>query len=431
MIGLYEAIMEAGSPVLRSLLENRRKKGKEDAARLPERMGQASRPRPSGPLVWVHAASVGEAQSALILIDALLLRHPSLHILVTTGTLSSAQLLGRRLPFQAFHQFFPLDRPAWARAFLDHWSPDMVFWMESELWPAMLRETGRRKIPAILVNARLSPRSFRRWRMVKAVAKNILSTFSLVLTQNTQDEEYFRSLGAPQAITTSNLKYSAAPLPCDADVLAGLQNSVEGRPLWLYASTHDGEEELAFRLHARLAAIFPRLLTVIVPRHPERREDIMRNAAASGLPVKLRSAHPSIEAHDRIYIADTLGELGLFYRLCPVACIGRSFSSDGGGGHNPIEAAQLGCAVLHGPRVQNLEEIYSEMDAAHACIRLADEAAFLHHLEKLLGSPVELAALQQAGLRFIAGKSRIIDTVMKHIEPILPVLSPQDCRECA
>ncbi len=433
MIRLYETMMSAGGPLLQSLLQKRQGLGKESASRMNERMGYASRFRPRGKLAWVHAASVGEAQSAIILIHALLLRDPALHVLVTTGTVTSATLLDKRLPPNAFHQFFPLDRPEWVRAFLDHWSPDLVLWMESELWPAMLHEVKTRRIPAALVNARLSARSFRRWSLAKKTSAAILSAFDIVLTQTETDRARFAALGAKDVRVTDNLKYSAAALPCDMDALASLQRQVEGRPVWLYASTHEGEESLAFRLHKNLEAALPGLLTVIVPRHPERRQALLETATEAGLKAKLRSLKPSIEAQDQVYIADTLGELGLFYRLCPVACIGRSFSRDGGGGHNPLEAAQLGCAPLHGPHVQNMTAIYDDMKAAGAVRSLASEADFELQLLRLLRDPAALNDLQQAALRFMTGKAHIVDTVMTALAPLIDHPHPhaRDLRVCA
>lgn len=428
MIGLYNFIMGSSAPLLRALLARRCRAGKEDPARLDERTGVAGLQRPSGSLIWFHGASVGESQSMLILIDALLARDPALNILVTTGTVTSAQLMKRRLPESAFHQYYPLDNPAWVARFLDHWRPDLAIWMESELWPAMLSALKAREIPAALVNARLSPRSFRRWKRAGTGIASLLSTFSACLTQTEEDAAFYRALGAGNVIVSDNLKYSAAPLPCDLTDLQDLRAATENRILWLYASTHNAEEEIACRLHVTLKDKIPNLLTIIAPRHPERRHDILAACEKYSLNMHLRGTEKALpEKEDQIYIADTMGELGLFYRLCPLACIGRTFSLDGGGGHNPIEAAQLGCAVLHGPHVQNLAQIFEDLGAAGGTIALKNEQDFLAMLETLLSDPEKLQAVQEKAQAFAREKAHVLETVMTALTPLLPRESLRSC----
>lgn len=415
--------MGMGAPMLRLLLSRRARRGKEDPVRLSERMGVAGRPRPPGPLLWLHAASVGEAQSALILLDALMAGEPDLRVLVTTGTVTSAGLMERRLPPGAIHQYAPLDHPGWVQAFLDHWRPDRVLWMESELWPNMLAALRERRIPAALINARLSPRSVRRWNYLRGMIAELLSGFTVILTQTDDDAANFRSLGAHNVIATGNLKYAAAPLPVDDAALAALLPAIHARPLWVYASTHDGEEDLACRLHTALRAALPDLLTVIVPRHPERRDAIMQTIARHNLPARLRSTDGQPQNGDAIYVADTMGELGLFYRLAAVACIGRSFSSDGGGGHNPIEAAQLGCAVIHGPHVQNLQALFDDMNNAGAALRLADEADFEAQLRRLLTDSRACDALRDKGAAFVGAKAQILPCVLQNLSLLKTIRS--------
>lgn len=415
----YAAITRRSGPFLRFLLRRRARRGKEDPARMGERMGQPGLPRPAGDLVWLHAASVGEAQSALILLSALLARDPALHVLVTTGTVSSAALMARRLPPRTMHQFIPLDHPEWVRSFVDHWRPDRVLWMESELWPNMLAAIKARGIPAALVNARLSDRSFRRWNRARPTINTLLSAFTVILAQTDNDAAHFRALGARNVIVTDNIKYAAAPLPLEDAALAQLFAAIGARPVWVYASTHDGEEDMACRLHRRLREKIPGLLTVIVPRHPERRDAIMALCAGHGLNTAQRSTGALPRRHDDIYLADTLGELGLFYRIAPVACIGRSFSSDGGGGHNPIEAAQLGCAVIHGPHVQNLAALFDEMNAAQAALRLSDEDHFAATLEHLLTDGRACDSLRERGAAFVGAKARILPLVLDNLQPVM------------
>ncbi len=423
MLGLYKTIMRGGAPVLKSLLKNRAAKGKEDPARLPERMGVPGRARPEGPLLWIHAASVGESQSTLTLIEAINTAYTNLDILVTTGTVTSAELMARRLPENAFHQFYPLDNPAWVRRFLDHWKPDCALWMESEIWPGMLSEIRERKIPAALVNGRLSPRSFSRWKKAGKQIGALLGTFSVCLVQTGEDACHFEELGAGKVIVTDNLKYSSSPLPCDEAGLKALTEAIGKRPCWVYASTHAGEEALACRVHERLKQDIPSLLTILVPRHPHRGPEVMDTCLDAILNAHRRGDDLKLPfADDDIYIADTLGELGLFYRLCDIACIGRSFSDDGGGGHNPIEAAQLGCAVLHGPHVQNLATIYQEMDTAHAAIRLTDEDQFVEELGKLFKEPDYRKERQEKAARFAHDKATVLERVMTELEPVLAQL---------
>ncbi|MCB9964412.1 MAG: 3-deoxy-D-manno-octulosonic acid transferase [Rhodospirillales bacterium] len=427
---LYRGLTSCAAVPLTALLKRRLRKGKEDPLRWREKTGTASAPRPQGPLIWLHAASVGEAQSALILIEKILWHDPDLHVLITSGTVTSARLLSERLPSRALHQFAPLDHPAWVRTFLEHWQPDLALWLESELWPNMLGALSSRKIPVLLLNARLSEASFHSWQRLGGMPRQILQAFSLILCQTETDAVFYRQLGAERVEVSGNIKYSAAPLPYDPQKLAALQKSVGARPLWVYASTHAPEEELAARLHQRLKAEIPDLLTVIVPRHPERGDTLaaqLQNHPDLSLCRRTGQHHLPPEGTD-LYLCDTMGELGLFYRLAPLAAIGRSFSADGGGGHNPIEAAQLGCAVLHGPHVQNLQEIYDDMAAAGACLPLRDEEEFYQTLRTLLTSPQYLAAAQRRAEAFVAGQQDILNGIWTALLPYLSVLHHKQAR---
>lgn len=420
MLDLYRFTTDRLQPTLDFILSSRIKKRKEVPERIEERRGMAALPRPPGPLAYLHAASVGEAQSALILIHRLLSAYPDINLLVTSGTVTSAAMLQKNLPARSFHQFAPLDHLAWVRRFLDHWQPDCVLWMESELWPNMLGEIKRRNIPAALVNARLSDKSHTRWRMFKSSAAEILSAFSMVLAQTAQDEKRFKYLGAKNITVTDNIKYSAKPLPADEKELGLLAAHLRGRPLWLFASTHDGEEAMACRVHQQLKASIPDILTVIAPRHPARRDDIRKICESSGLNTVLRGDKKNMPlAETDLYVADTMGEMGLFYRLAPVACIGRSFSADGGGGHNPIEAAQLSCAVLFGPRVQFQQALYDDMAGAQAAWPVHNESELCRRLHDFLTNPAHIEKVRHAALAFSRGKEHVIEHVMNALRPIL------------
>jgi 3-deoxy-D-manno-octulosonic-acid transferase len=423
-LSVYRHLTGISAPFLTLLLKRRLKKGKEDAKRWTEKTGKASLPRPKGTLIWLHAASVGEVQSSLILIDKLLETSPDLHILVTSGTVTSAAMLAEKLPERTFHQYAPLDHPAWITQFLDYWRPDLAIRIESELWPNILLMLKERGIPSLLINARLSASSFNKWKKFKKSAAEMLGTFDLILCQTKKDADYYRDLGADASglYVTGNLKYSAQPLPCDPTRLKSMKSRFEERPGWIYASTHYDEESLAAHVHERLKKDIPDLLTVIVPRHPERGDEI--EASLSRFPSLkiLRRGADKIppRADTDIYLADTLGELGLFYRLAPIACIGRSFSADGGGGHNPLEPAQLGAAVLHGPHVQNLQALYDDMKEEDAAIALRSEDDLYRALKKLLTDPAALKEARTKAKDFAKAQTGIIDIVLDHLQPFLP-----------
>jgi 3-deoxy-D-manno-octulosonic-acid transferase len=427
LFSLYRAVTRVSAPVLGALLHFRLRRGKEDGMRIGERRGVASRARPHGPLVWIHAASVGEAQSALILLDSIKTRLAGAHVMVTTGTLTSAVLMERRLPAFAFHHFVPLDHPAYTARFLDHWHPDLALWMESELWPNMLHDIARRGIPAILLNARLSDRSFARWGFAPGFARQLLSAFSLILAQSKEDARRFESLGAANVAITNNIKYSASPLHVDDLAFSTLRLAVQERPLWVYASTHAGEEKLGCDMHKRLKEIWPDLLTILVPRHPERREDVAAACFESGLKFALRSQSLALPGpDDDIYIADTLGELGLFYALSPISMIGRSFSNDGGGGHNPVEAAQFGCAVLTGPNNQYQRGLYDGMAEHGAVLECKTPEDLFAHLRDLLANPGHLDEQRKKSRTFVENSDDVITLVLNALAPYLKALEERD-----
>ncbi len=436
MLDYYYKLTSKCEKLFNTLLENRLKRGKESDIRLSERKGRSTLPRPTGTLIWIHAASVGEAQSTLILIDTISKQQADIKFLVTSGTLTSAQLMADRLPENAFHQFYPLDYPDWTNSFLNHWKPDLILWMESELWPNMLMQIKNRNIPSILVNARLSKKSYHAWKLFSGSAKKILSTFTLILTQTKTDELRFKNLGAKKVITTDNLKYSAAPLPYSDKELQNIQNIIKNRPTWVFASTHDGEEFLACKIHDILVKKMPDLLTIIVPRHPERRDDIRKTCRAMNLPHTFRSDNTNNqktppEANTQIYVADTLGELGLFYKLTDIAVIGRSFSNDGGGGHNPIEAAQLGCAVLTGPNIQFQQQLFDEMFAANAAHQVRDKSDLLKQLQTLLTDAATRTKAITHAIEFSKTKTGVIDRVMENLTPLLTPLTNKERSDAA
>jgi 3-deoxy-D-manno-octulosonic-acid transferase len=359
-LSAYQVVTSTSTALAQRLLERRLARGKENPNRIAERRGEPGAARPSGPVVWVHGASVGEFVAVLPLIEHICRR--GFAVLVTTGTVTSAALAEKRLPPGAFHQFIPLDVPVFVARFLDHWRPDLALFVESDLWPNTILAASGRRIPMIVVNGRLSERSYGRWRHFPKTIETLLRRFDLCLVRSPHDAARFRALGAPTIRVTGNLKFDVPALPVDTSKLAALTDATKGRIVVVAASTHPGEESVIVDVHRRLKITFPDLLTIIAPRHPQRGPAIADIAAAACLRSVLRSRGASAVAEIDIYVSDTLGELGLIYRLAPIVFMGGSLVRHGG--QNPIEAIKLGAAILHGPHVSNFSEIYEELDRA-------------------------------------------------------------------
>jgi 3-deoxy-D-manno-octulosonic-acid transferase len=380
----WAAATTVAAPGLRLLLRAREARGKELRGRLAERRGIETTPRPPGRLVWLHAASVGETTSILPVLP--MLGQGGLTILLTTGTVTSARLLAQRLdPVVAdrvLHRFVPLDVPAWVARFLDHWRPDAAGFVESELWPNLLAACRVREIPAMLINARLSARSLARWRRVPGLARQVLGGFVSVHPRSETDAERLRSLGCRRLAEPGDLKLAAPPLPVDKTELQRLGALLAGRPVWLAASTHAGEEAQVLAAHRILAADHPGLLTIIAPRHPQRGVTI----PAAGY--RSRGDDPPAEG---VWVADTLGELGLWYRLAGIAFIGRSLVAPGGG-QNPLEAARLGCATAVGPHTGNFADHVAMLRAAGGLTVVRDVAEMTRWLHGMLRDPSRRAA---------------------------------------
>ncbi|NNE85546.1 MAG: 3-deoxy-D-manno-octulosonic acid transferase [Alphaproteobacteria bacterium] len=422
LLGLYRGLTTAGLPLIQLLLRRRVAKGKEDPARLDERRGVASLQRPEGPLLWLHAASIGEAQSVLVLIDRMTRERPNLNVLMTTGTVTSASLMGERLPNRALHQFVPVDRPAWVRRFLGYWQPDMAVWVESELWPNLLLETAARGTPMVLLNARISEGSHSGWQRARGLAHRLLSSFSLVLAQDETIAERLRDLGAGNVIVSGNLKTAAAPLPATASELVALQEAIGTRPVWLAASTHVSEEAIAGQVHAKIVQDRPDLLTIIAPRHPQRATEIAAALAREGLTVARRSlSEPITDAVD-IYLADGTGELGLFYRIAPIAFIGGSLIPHGG--QNMLEPAVLKCAILHGPHVTNFQAIANELAQAGGSRQIDSADALASNVAALLAAPDDATAMADAAAATAAIHDDVLDRVMAALAPLLDTIAP-------
>jgi 3-deoxy-D-manno-octulosonic-acid transferase len=413
-LALYAAATGLMAPFAPALLRARARNGKEDPARLGERLGRAGQPRPEGPLAWLHGVSVGETQSLLPLIAALRARRPGLNLLVTSGTVTAAQLLAQRLPAGVIHQFAPVDAPGPVAGFLDHWRPDLGLFVESELWPNLILAAKARGVRLALLSARITAASARGWSRTPVSARTLVGAFDLVLPQDSATAARLRRLGAAPG-PALNLKLVGEALPADPAELARLQQAIGGRRAVLAASTHPGEEALI----AAAARDGGAELVLVAPRHPERGGAVAAELAAAGFVVARRSAGQAPRGDATAYVADTLGEMGLFLRLAEAVVMGGSFVA-GVGGHNPLEAARLGKAVITGPQAFNAREVYDALFAEVAALEAADPAALTRHIRGLLGNPMIARRIGEAALTFAERQGAALDEALTRLAPLLP-----------
>ncbi len=415
---LYRWATELAWPLGRIPLWRRQRAGKEDTSRFQERLGIAARPRPAGPLVWLHGASIGESLALLPLIERIAGRYPKIHALVTSGTVTSARLLGERLPAGAIHQYVPLDRLRFVTRFLDHWRPDAAIWSESDFWPNLISETAARGVPLALVNGRLSERSFAAWqRWAPSLIRATLNRFCLSLGQTSADAQRIAALSGQPCASVGNLKFASPPLPVDCAERQRLTAAVANRPRWLAASTHPGEEMIAGDVHRALASSHPGLLTLIVPRHPGRGTKIAASLRAAGHRVAQRSAGEPLGIDTGIYVADTLGELGMMYRVADIVFIGKSLV--GAGGQNPIEPAALGAALVFGPQMTNFADIAGTLLGEGAARQAGSASELAQVVGDLLADSAQRQQRIAAGLRVAESQAHVLDAVWQRILPLL------------
>jgi len=412
---LYRALTRWGTPLARPFLHWRLKREKEDPNRIAERRGIASRPRPEGPLVWIHAASVGEILSIFSLIERIQAR--GIAVLLTSGTVTAAQIAEQRLPPDVIHQFVPMDVPSFVENFFEHWRPNLALIAESEFWPNLITEGRRRGIRFVIVNGRLSDRSFERWRLARGTAAAILARIDLCLAQDPNIGERFEQLGAQRVSVTGNLKFDVPPPPAEPMALATLERAMRGRQVMLAASTHPGEEAMVIEAHLRLRGTVPGLLTIIAPRHPERGAQIVDLAEEMGAVPVMRSRGHVPDRGTEIYVADTIGELGLFYRLAPIVFMGGSLVKHGG--QNPIEPAKLDSAILHGPHVGNFASIYSQLNRTRGAATVTDAASLAKSISLLLDDPALVRSMAQSAKSTVERLSGALDRTVAAIEPYL------------
>ncbi len=415
---LYRGLTSLLGPLLVWYLRRRMGQGKEDPVRFTERLGEPGRERPEGALIWLHGASVGEMISVLPLIERLLHDDPGLHVLVTSGTVTSSRIMADRLPARAFHQYIPIDHPAGVTAFLDHWRPDLALWVESELWPNLIHLSRARGVPMALINARMSESSFRRWRRLPFLIKPLLQSFQFCIAQSAPDAGRLATLGAPNVTFHGNLKAASPPLPVDPRDLHALNATLARRPRWLAASTHPGEEAMVGEAHRQLSEKFPGLLTLLVPRHAERGEAIAAELTIQGLSVARRSQNQDIHGDTDIYLGDSMGEMGLYYRLASIVFIGGSLIEHGG--QNPLEAARLDSALLFGPYMFNFTEQAAAMTKTGGAHLVADGDTLADQIALLLSDEAETERRAAAAARAADDGKDVVSAVLKQIAPLLP-----------
>lgn len=418
LLSAYRGLGAVAYPFIGGYIGWRATKGKEEKGRKRERYGYANLPRPNGPIVWVHAASVGEANAVIPLVRHV--REQGVAVILTTGTVTSAKIVVERLGDEVIHQYVPLDlKPAIAR-FLNHWKPDLAVIAESEIWPMTILELGARRIPQVLVNGRLSDRSFKAWKKRIFLAEALMENLAHVVAQSELDAERFLALGARPVTVSGNLKVDTPILHVEHAELDPIKTSITGRPTWCAISTHDGEEAIVADCHIKLKEKYPNLLTVIVPRHPDRAEGVEKSLIAAGLNVVCRSSSEMITPDTDILLGDTIGEMGLYLRLSPIAFVGKSLTSTGG--QNPLEPAALGAAVISGRSVQNFRVSYQLLvDANAAC--LISGAETLHKtVAYLLARPGLAERMGHAGQETVASMGGALDTTIEALDRYLQPL---------
>ncbi len=408
---LYCGLTSIAAPLVWRTVRNKLQAAGVPQARQQERLGHASQHRPDGRLVWFHAASVGESLSVLSLINRLAEKLPDAHFLITSGTPTSAALIEKRLPPRTRHQYPPLDTGGPVRRFLAHWKPDAGIFVESEIWPHLIVEASHLGMPLALLNARLSDKSVAGWKKRPRTARFILEQFRLFLTQNDKAAANLLAMGAQadRVKPGTNLKSMSDPLPVNKETLTSIRSQIAGRPVWIASSTHAGEEEIVLAAHAQLLESWPDLLLLLIPRHPERRADFGALIQQAGFSMSLRSADMPITADTQVYVADTLGETGTWYALCPIVFLGGSLKEIGG--HNPFEPAQAGAAVITGPGYFNFAETFAPLIESGGTIEVRTAQDLATAVTTWLSDKVALAEAQSAVKSCVNTQKSALDDV--------------------
>lgn len=404
---LYRIISFIFSPIIYLLIRYRLFKGKEDASRLNERFGFPTRSRPKSTLIWLHGASVGECLSMLPLINKIIDENKDAHVMVTSGTVTSAELMKKRLPERAFHQFIPIDTPLATKRFVKHWNPDLVLWFESDFWPNILYTIHKQKKPLVLLNGRISDKSFERWKKHAYSIKFIQSLFTLSFGQTEEDERRLKILGAKNTAMVGNLKFSAVNPPFDQNELNNIRNQIGSRPNWCMASTHDDEEMQGVYVHNMLKKKHSNLLTIIVPRHPNRAHDLEDEFISQGLNVSRRSRNEPIYDTTDIYLADTIGEMGLLYQLSNIVFVGGSLVEFGG--QNMLEPMRLKRQVIIGPHAFNFREIVKKSKSQNALIEVSSKEDLAQQIDAMLLNPSAYTSISQNAYQLATSEMAVLD----------------------
>jgi 3-deoxy-D-manno-octulosonic-acid transferase len=417
---VYRLLTRLLEPLAPRLLDARAKQGKEDPVRVDERLGLTTVARPAGDLVWLHGVSVGETLSLLPVVERIRRQRPDLAILVTSGTLTSAQLLAQRLPVGVIHQFAPVDAPGAVAAFLDHWQPALAVFVESELWPNLILEARRRGVKLVLASARITERTVEGWRRFPGAVRQILSAFDRILPQDETSAARLHSLGA-RIDGHVNLKLSGEAPPHDAAAFTRLSAAIGDRPVVVAASTHDGEEIAIVRALDKLA---DRLCLILVPRHPARSADIATALTRDGYRFARRSQGHEPDRDTDLYLADTLGEMGLFLRLADVVVMGGSFSAalekPPVGGHNPLEPARLGKPAVTGPDMSNWATVTDALVEAGGLAIVQAPWDLPAVLAPLLANTDAARVMGERGRRAATEAGSGLDRLWETLAPLLP-----------
>ncbi|MEM6372578.1 MAG: 3-deoxy-D-manno-octulosonic acid transferase [Pseudomonadota bacterium] len=388
---LYKTLTALALPFVARRVVNKLRAAGVSIDRAHERLGHATAERRAGPLLWFHGASVGEAKSVLPLMARIAADHPEAALLLTSGTATSAEAVAKRLPHRAVHQFSPLDGSGPMARFVRHWRPDLCLLVESELWPTLLDTCARRDIPVALLNARLSDSSAQGWKRFPNTAKYVLRGITCAHCQDMRSRNHLRDMGLDMAQQGANLKSMIGPSLITQAVIDAAHADLAGRPIWVAASTHPGEEEQVLRAHKALLNDHPALCLILVPRHPDRASAVADLIRAAGLSMAQRSTGDTLQGGAQVYLADTMGETDLWYALSPIVFLGGSFAEVGG--HTPFEPAAAHTAILHGPLYANFAETYAAFLAQDASVEVADEMALADNIRTLLTHPSRAAQL--------------------------------------
>jgi 3-deoxy-D-manno-octulosonic-acid transferase len=416
----YSAATRALAPALPLWLKKRAAKGKEDPTRLSERQGISSYARPAGELVWLHAASVGESQMLMPVINRMVFERPDIHILVTTGTVTSATLLQTQLPENAVHQYAPADHPKAVNNFLDHWRPGLAIFAESELWPNTIMQAKSRGIPMALINARMSAASIERWnKRGKQSGKILLDGFNLILAADKATADGLTWLTGREIEGAGNLKDAAPALPVDEDELKAMKSAIGRRSVWAAASTHVGEDEIIAGAVLQIKKSRPKSLLILAPRHPERTAEIASIFSEAGLKTQLRSDGSLPAADTDIFIVDSMGQMGMVYRLANVSFIGGSLVQ-GLNGHNPLEPARLGSAVITGNHISSFADTYMGLFAFDGAKRILKPEELTSNVLSLMKDAKKREAMASNALKYAKSRDAVLDYVWSHLLPLLP-----------